>query len=254
MRTVGKGLIFGLLISLMTITLIVVTPYFFYWQAVANNSDLNSLSTADRSIVYPLRIKPTEFVLSRPSEQIRILSNGAMRDPNSNVLYALGVQALDEDGNIILDRTFHLRSNIRYVRGSTKLLLPAASIRPRNNLIPSAGDATIIMFPRPVTKILLREVKLGDGVGRILARVQEQRPVSERQIKVGWQRLAPAEKEEISAGSPLGHAMLTEAEKQQLLISRWNPVGPSGVEGRDYLQVMLYERTEHSTALARRSE
>ncbi len=254
MRTVGRVVGWGLLVSLIIISFIASMPYLSYFQRGLRNGDLQTIESENRSIVYPLRIEPTEFVLSRPQRQIRIISNAKMEYSSADPVYAFSVQALDDESNIVLERAIYLRSTIRYIRGSDKRLLPSAFVRPQTHTIPSTGDSTIIEFRRPITVLRLSEAQLGRGVQGILARVQEQRPVSERQIEVGWQRLAPAEQDEIAAGSPLGHSLLTEAERRKLLVSRWNPVGPSGVEGRDYIQVMLYERTGAKLAPARRSE
>ncbi|WP_126173417.1 hypothetical protein [Altericroceibacterium xinjiangense] len=199
------------------------------------------------SLVYPLRAEPTEFVFSRPQEHVRLLTNADAVPVGPEPTYAYHVEARDEQGRTVVDRNIYLRSVRLYVRGpdgreSEGRLLPHAFTGDESGLVPSGGDAMLIDFERPVSSIRLAQVALGPGVGRILARVQEYRPVSARQLEVGWDRMSADERESLTAGNPLGPDRVGVAEQERILRREWHPVGPSGVRGRDYRLSALYER------------
>ena len=195
----------------------------------------------DGSIVYPLRREATEFVFSQPQQRARILTSAGLMPNRDLPYYAYEIEGLNEAGQVVWKKTIHLRSLRLFVRGPRGRLIPHAFTSDERTLVPSASDTILLDFGRPISAVRLREYRLGAGVGRILARVQERRPVPQRDLQIGWQRLSDEEQEELAAGSALDPALLTGPEKRALLIRRWNPVGPSGIRGRNYLQTMLYE-------------
>lgn len=207
---------------------------------------------AQPSLVYPLRRLPSKFVLSRPQERVRILTNAELRPGATEPHYGFVVEALDARGATAWRREIHVRTLPLFVRNRRGKLVPHVFLAEPGALQLSAADATLIDFGRPVSALRLRATSKDLGVGRVLARVQEQRPMSPRQLEVGWQRLNEDAKAQLTAGNPLGSALTGEDERQRLLIQRWSPVGPAGVEGRDYLQTILYER--HGPARASRAE
>lgn len=197
---------------------------------------------AQPSLVYPLRSKPTEFVFSRPQERIRILTNAELKPGADDPRYGFVVEALDARGAVVWRREIHVRSIPLFVRDRGGRVVPHVFLPERGALQPSAADVTLIDFGQPVSAIRMSASGSDPGAGRIFARVQEQRPLSRRQLQVGWQRLSQDEQEQLTAGNPLGPTLTSEAERKRLLANRWNPVGPAGIKGRDYLQTIIYER------------
>lgn len=197
---------------------------------------------AQPSLVYALRREPTSFVFSRPQERVRILTNAELRPGVTEPRYGFVVEALDARGASVWRRAVHVRTIPLFVRGRRGRLVPHVFLAEPGALRVSASDATLIDFGRPVSAVRLRVGSQDASVGRTFARVHEQRPVSRSQLQVGWQRLSEAEQAQLTAGNPLGPVLTGEAERRQLLIQRWNPLGPSGVHGRDYVQTILYER------------
>ena len=197
---------------------------------------------AQPSLAYALEREPSTFVFSRPQQRVRILSNVELAGGAMNPLYGFRVEALVEDGERFWSRDIHVRSVPLDVRRDDGKLVPHAFIRESGAGRLSAGDVTLIDFGRPASAVLLSAVIREPGARRMLVRIQEQRPLSERQQEVGWDRLSPRERNLLSAGNPLGPALLSDDERRNLLVSRWNPVGPAGVEGRDYRRTLIYER------------
>ncbi|NTZ43985.1 hypothetical protein G7A66_13020 [Altererythrobacter sp. SALINAS58] len=239
MRILGRSLFAAALLGSVGIAIFLLMSQLPSFEA---RSPLTAAKDLDASIVYPLRGQTTEFVFSTPQEQTRILSSADVLPEGTFPSYAYTVEALDGGGRVLWKKDINLRSLRLFVRGPEGLLIPHAFTSADKSTIPSAGDETLIDFGQPVAAIRLREHWRGPHVGRILVRVQEHEPIANRQLKTAWQRLSVAEQEDLAAGSPLGPELLTIEERRQLLINRWKPVGPSGIPGRDYSQIMLYER------------
>lgn len=240
MRILGR-VIFGLVVLVLTgagAALLIRALPAADFSGLANATTRN----LDGSIVYPLRRVETEFVFSQPLQRARILTSAGLMPNRDLPYYAYEIEGLNEAGQMVQKKTIHLRSLRLFVRGPRGQLLPHAFTSDERALVPSASDAILVDFGQPVSAVRLREHRLGPGVGWILARVQERRLVPERELEIGWQRVSQEEQEELALGSALDPALLNQQEKRALLIKRWNPVGPSGIPGRNYLQTMLYER------------
>lgn len=201
-----------------------------------------SYGAAEPSLVYSLHREATKFVLNRPQDRVRILTNAELRPGAVEPRYGFLVEALDSTGAVVWRRTIYVRSIPLFVRDRRGKLMPHVFLAERGALQPSAADTTLIDFRGPVSAIRISAGKRDPGVGRILVRVQELRPNSARQLEVGWQRLSKGEQTRLTAGNPLGPSLTSEAERQRLLAERWNPVGPAGVEGHNYFQTIIYER------------
>lgn len=199
-------------------------------------------SAARPSLVYRIDPQPTDFVFSRPQRRVRILTNAQLRRGGVNPYYSVIIEALDSEGETVWRREIHTRSARLFVRNQRGQSVPHAFTSDLKGLVPSAADLALIDFGAPVTAVRLREGKRGSSVAEILGRVQEQRPISERQLEVGWERLSKAEQARLAAGNVLNPALISETERRRLLRERWHPVGPAGVRGQDYVQALLYER------------
>lgn len=209
---------------------------------LTTGSSTANRSGADASLAYVLRQQPTTFVFSRPQERVRLLTNAELRPGAHDPRYGILVEALDQEGAVVWSRSIFVRSIPLFVRREQGRLRPHAFLAGEGALQPSAADATLIDFGRPVAAIRVSGRERDRGAGRIFARVQEQRPISERQLAIGWQRLSEAEHAQLTAGNPLGPVLTSAAERRRLLAERWYPVGPAGIEDRDYVQIMIYER------------
>jgi hypothetical protein len=240
-RFAGR-LLFGALLVALGLVLVLLLRAGIAGAGLTSPSAAPAYDEIKPSLVYALRSKPTRFVFSRPQERVRILTNAELPVGATEKSYGFLVEALDGRGSIIWRREIHVRSVALFVRDERGRLMPHVFMAQQGALQPSAADATMIDFDRPVSAIRFSARGTNPGVARILVRVQEQRPLSSRQVEVGWQRLSEVEQAQLTAGNPIGPAPTSEAERQRLLINGWNPVGPAGVQGRDYVQTVLYER------------
>jgi hypothetical protein len=201
------------------------------------------IEDAKPSLVYALHDKPTTFVLSRPQQVVRILTNADLRPGASFPRYGLTIEGLGAGGKIVWRSSVYARSIRLFVRSSDGRLLPHTFRPRRSDLVTSAADVALFDFGQPVEAVRLTRAPSDPGVGEVLVRVQERRNLSARQLDVGWDRLSSDQRADLTSGNPLGSELTTEEERRRLLVSRWHPVGPSGVDGQDYRQVLLYERT-----------
>lgn len=241
MRLTGR-ILFAAALFLLALSLVLLLRAGLASAGLTPSETGPSFGAAEPSLVYALQRDGTKFVLSKPQDRVRILTNAELRPGAVEPRYGFLVEALDQAGAVVWRRTIYVRSIPLFVRNRRGKLLPHVFLAERGALQPSAADITLIDFPGPVSAIRMSAGKRDPGVGRILARIQDQRPISGRQLEVGWQRLSKGEQAQLTAGNPLGPSLTSEAERQRLLVGRWNPVGPAGVEGRDYFQTIIYER------------
>jgi hypothetical protein len=241
MRIAGRLLFAALVIALCTILLLVARTWIANLRHDARPA-ARAYGEAQPSLVYILQPQPTLFMFSRPQQRVRVLTNSELRRHAKDTHYSVIVEAISATGDVVWRRDIHARTVRLFVRRPNGKLVPHAFTPQRDGLVASAGDETLIDFAQPVVGLRLREGMRARGVASILARVQEHRPISERQLQVGWQRLTRVQQEQLSAGNPLGPALVNSEERRRLLMGRWHPVGPAGVEGRNYVQTTLYER------------
>ncbi len=241
MRLAGR-MLFGALVLVLCAVLFLVARASLAQLRHDARPAARPYGEAQPSLVYKLRRQPTLFVFSRPQRRVRVLTNSQLRRRTSDPHYSVIVEAIDTSGDVIWRRDIHARTVRLFIRRPNGKLVPRAFTPQRDGLVSSAGDETLVDFAQPVVAVRLREGTRAPGVASILARVQELRPISERQLQVGWQRLTRVQQEQLSAGNPLGPALVSPEERRRLLTERWHPVGPAGVEGRNYFQTMLYER------------
>lgn len=200
------------------------------------------IADADRSIGYALSDRPTTFVFSRPQRMVRIITNAQLGRAAVFPRYGIMVEAISADNRIVSNQRIFARSIQLFVRGARKHLVPRTFMLPNEGAKLSAGDIAIIAYGEPVAAVRVAVGMSDPEVVGIVARVQEQRPVSPRQLSVGWDRISESEREQLAAGSALPPALIGEHARRGLLRRRWHPVGPAGVLGQDYDQVALYER------------
>lgn len=241
MRLAGR-LLFGFVLLLLGLGLLQLVRHGLGAVGLTTPAAGPAYGEARPSLVYALRSEPTSFVFSRPQDRVRMLTNAELQGGAGEPRYGFLIEGLDVGGAVAWRRVVYVRSIPLVVRDRRGRLLPHVFLPEPDALRLSAADVTLVDFGTPVSAIRVSSRASDRTVGRILARVQEQRPLSARQLEVGWQRLSVDEQDQLTAGNPLGRLLTGQAERQRLLVRRWYPVGPAGVEGRDYLKAIVYER------------
>ncbi|MBA3669169.1 MAG: hypothetical protein H0W71_03775 [Sphingomonas sp.] len=237
----------GRLLTALVLLGVIFLVVSWLWSTVSKALPPGMLSKqdyrlTDPSFVFPLRRdRYVRFPFSQPHDSARLITHADLHPGVYGGAYSLIVEALGSDGQVILRREIFLRSIVLYSRDLRGRIVPR-SFYADSTLTPSASDITVLDFQRPVNELRLKAGRLDPGVARIVARVQEQRPISIRQLAVGWQRLSHREQERMAEGNAFPAEMLTDEERRNLLANRWYPVGPAGVQGIHYDRTILYER------------
>ncbi len=240
MRILGRALfalVIAIALGLSLVVLVAATG-----GALRQRLAPPSIAEAERSIAYALGEGPTTFVFSRPQTMVRIITNAQLTQRAEFPRYGIIVEALGTDDRMISRQRIFARSIQLFVRDTRGRTAPRTFLLPDDTARISAGDIAIIDYGRPVAAIRIAAATSDTDVQGIVARVQERRPVSRRKLAIGWDRLGESEQEKLAAGSALPAALTGEQAQQRLLVTRWHPVGPAGVLGRDYSQIALYER------------
>ncbi|MES2354533.1 MAG: hypothetical protein V4568_09030 [Pseudomonadota bacterium] len=201
-------------------------------------------------------LAPTErwltFSVLPGSTQIRLLSNGSFRDfsaakamrasnPTKRWQYALEIEVLDNDGNSLLKRVHHYRSDVAEVMDPDgKVFTPSYYLRAR--LTPSSsGVINLNLAGLPsATKLRIRSASIDPDLADVLVRAYFLQHNSDRSVEHRWGRLNDEQKLALSKGSVYSPELLNDEEKRNLLLTMWRPTGPQGVQDIDYQARELY--------------
>ena len=74
----------------------------------------------------------------------------------------------------------------------------------------------------------------------------------EQQPALAFRRLSRREQRKLAAANAFPIDMLTREEMSYLARNHWRPVGPQGIEGRDYEAFVLYESSLRGKRRAQR--
>jgi hypothetical protein len=201
---------------------------------------------ARRLITYRLDpVRPTVFRFSQPLDEMRIIAQPVFARgsaaPGETWIYSIQITLLDAAGNPVGKHHIHARSiyleadgirraPLRYYRGSTDLVATA--------------DEFHIAGAAPVAAIQVLAGPSNPDVIAIDVRVGEQRPLSDAAAQAAFSRFSPEDRARLSAANAFPAPLLTGAERASIARNQWRPVGPVGIDGRDYRTGVLYEEAE----------
>ncbi len=188
-----------------------------------------------------------EFQLDGNGSSIHVVSNASVSreqviDNDLDWTYSFDYQLLDSDGRLLREGEYYHRTHITRYRDSehgnivTKNFLLNALQLPtdsRKMVVPIARDQ------RPV-QLRLRVHHTDPALLNILFRVYEKEVLAVQKLEYRWQRFSESSKQVLARGSVYGPEHLRFSEQQNLLRSRWRPLGPGGVIGGDYRLRKLY--------------
>jgi hypothetical protein len=203
----------------------------------------DSARIARRLIVYRLDpARPTVFRFTQPVRLTRILTSPVV-DRHTAVrgqewVYGLRAQLLAGDGRIIATHDVYSRSgligangerigSVRFFRGSADQV--------------GSADEMRIASPEPVAAVALYAGLSQPRVRAIDVRVYERRFVSPGAAITGFSRLSPDDRARLARANAFPSDMLSAQERANIAINQWKPIGPAGIEGRDYRMLVQYE-------------
>lgn len=198
---------------------------------------------ARRLIVY--RLDPerqTTFRFTQPVRQARIITNPILApesaDKRKSRAYAIRVELLDGQGRVVAQREIHSRTALldlagrrrgpyRFYRGSSEVVAPSDEVR--------------IASVQPFSVIRLIAAENAADLVAIDVRVSERRPLLTSTASTAFVRYSQGDKARLAAPNAFPPELLTAAERANIAINQWRPVGPTGIDGRDHRMRVLYE-------------
>ncbi|NOQ34597.1 MAG: hypothetical protein GQ569_01715 [Methylococcaceae bacterium] len=230
-----------------------------YLEKLKSEQDLSSSKAATR-IVYPLNNKDwIAFPIPEGSNKVRMISNAHIAKikhipPDSIWRYSLNYQLLAADGSLLEENVYHQRTRLTVYKNVKKG-------RNFSNFYPNdkeesyyanfyASDKDIVLDGRvihlslhTIKKVASIRVRLNDfqaDIKGVAVRVYAPVKISSHRVKKLWGRLSLDEKEALAKGSVFPASLLSEYEKINLLKNQWQPLGPLGIETKDYESKTLY--------------
>ena len=198
---------------------------------------------ARRLIVYRLDpVRVTEFRFTQPVMQTRIvvhpvLGNDPVR-PGQTWLYGFKAELLDSAGGVVATRTVHARATLLAADGTP--IGPRRYFRNDAARL-AAGDEIRLAEQVPFASLRLTALPSDPGITQLDVRVSERRPLITSAAQSAFFRFSPEDQARLSAPNAFPPQLLTEAERTNIAISQWRPVGPLGIDGRDHVMGVLYE-------------
>lgn len=222
------------------------------WLATANVSGLpvELLEDAQRSSAYAV---PEEqwltFSLLPSGGRLRLLANAQLPLDEVDLglpepvkwTYALHYRVLDGQDRVLSSETLQLESVVGVIEQADGSRLRALYQAPGGAAV---TEGRLVYLAEPganANRIQLRLAPLTAPVTAVLARLYQREQIPEHQLGYQWQRLSSAEKARLGEASVHGPARLSDRERRALLRRRWQPLAPSGIEGRDYQRITLYQ-------------
>ena len=239
---VGRSTVFAILAALAAYGGWVWAAPLARYLVSAQDSTQMDLRIAGRALAYRLeQNRPMTFVLSQPAERIKVLAHAAVISSAADVVdatYTLRLALFDVNGAQIAK----YRRSFMSGRGSGLLSDGRARRFYRSGEADIWGqDQLVIRSDVPFSRV---DITLEDSdpiVKGVDARVYERRPLSAGDGRAVFLRRSEEERAAMTAFSPFPPEMLSASEIVQLASNLWRPVGPVGIEGRDYNALVIYE-------------
>ena len=219
---------------------------------------IQDLARATQGAVLRLGGPAIEFVLAPSTTAVRILSNANLSDINGarqarkvNLArrwnYTLEIEEVRADGS-----SFRMSHSFR--RDLIEAVLPVGqtgtgSFYLRKDAPSPMAAATLRLDyaggQRPA-RLRIRLVSADVDIADVLLRVASPEPLTDRSAETMWSRLSEEQRTRLSSGNLYPADLLIKQERNNLMASRWRPLGPTGdVEGRD---IYVLDASERGTA------
>lgn len=217
----------------------------YSYMSEGRSIDNRDAHITKRSITYRIPSeKPITFAFSQPVTKAKILVHLAveeqLRDLEGGFVYGLRMRWLGANGDELSTHEAYFQSDPPDQVFESGVLW--RFFRTRAELI-AEQDSLIVESPAAATWLELEAFDADTGIVGIDARVFEQRSYIGNQSLQIFRRLSNDSKALLTASNAFPVTMLTEEEQTNLGRNFWRPVGPIGIDGRDYEKLVLYEAT-----------
>lgn len=198
---------------------------------------------ARRLVVYRLdTARQTTFRFTQPVRQTRLITHpilaAASAGKGESWAYAVLAELIDGSGQVMARREIYARTALleadgrrrgpyRFYRGSTEQIAPSDEVR--------------LASEQPFHAIRLTSMDLARDLVAIDVRVSERRPLLTSAADSAFLRYSTDDKLRLASPNAFPPELLTAAERSNIAINQWRPVGPVGIDGRDYRMRVIYE-------------
>jgi hypothetical protein len=189
--------------------------------------------------------RATVFRFSQPIHQVRLITLPIIAPgqamPGQGWTYGIRAELLDASGRGIVTRQLYTFSFLFAKDGSHRG--PWQFYRGRNELVGLSNEVRL-SSATPFSGMRLLTGTTDRGVIGVDARVYERRPIIASAAQSAFVRLSPGERKRLSRSNAFPADMLTSQERINISVNQWRPVGPAGIDGRDYNMGVLYENED----------
>lgn len=223
-------------------------PPLAQYLAEARSTTMVEDRISDRALVYRLpQDRPLSFAFSQPVSRVKLLVQPAVaatdRAREAGFVYGLRMRLFDGDGaEIAVNETF-LQAD-----GPDAVFASGQTWRFFRNRPEMVGeqDHLVIESPLPASRIEVEQVDPDPAILGVDVRLYEQRPFLSAQPLATFRRMSERDRRELSAPNAFPEELLSRAEMEYIAINHWRPIGPQGIEGRDYDALVLYESSRRA--------
>lgn len=219
------------------------------WLLTSQPRKASEISIARRVISYRLDpSRATVFRLSQPIKQVRLITFPIIAPgqalPGQGWTYGIQAELLDASGKIVAKRPIYTFSFLFGKDGHHRG--PWQYYRGRDELVGLSNEVRLTAA-EPFSAVRLLTGSTDRGVIGVDARVYERRPLIDSAARSAFVRFSPSERKRLSRSNSFPTEMLTADERFNIAINQWRPVGPAGIDGRDYNMGVLYETEDEVT-------
>ncbi|MDD1622425.1 MAG: hypothetical protein LUQ11_13195 [Methylococcaceae bacterium] len=208
-------------------------------QSLADAPDISLVYTVKRGqwLTFPI---PEEI------SRLRILSNAHIprlpADPLvSNWKYGVRYQLLKKDNSLLREGVYLHRSNLPLAT-DTQGKSTFGEFYLQEALWPLSDRSAILAWDDLNEAAYLRigfETEHPE-IEEIAIRAYTPIKISPHRLASEWLRMDSQQQDNLASGSIYPASLLSEFEKQNLMKHQWHPIGPTGIEGRDFEAKTLY--------------
>lgn len=219
------------------------------WARLFSGVPLTMADTLDNSLVYTVkRGQSLTFALTEESALLRIISNAHIAATSSPALdtdwrYGIRYQFLQADGEVLREGVYWQLSRLPVAKTEQGEPDYGEFYLHDKQIMPLADRSAIFAWHDLKKAVLLRlSFDTGPKIDEIAFRAYVPNKISGARLATEWLRMSEQQQDELAQGSVYPATLLSEYEKQNLLKHHWRPLGPQGIDGKDYVSGTLYTR------------
>ena len=224
-------------------------------EAYFDTSPQSALPERSRvNLAYPLsEEKWLDFSLLDYDQEIKIVSNAEVPvDVELNVddrlIYTFEYQVVDGDGQVLKQGEISQKTRqLIFFDHETQQNYVSSSYYPA---IANPLDSRLYMLNlrgyQGARLLRLRVKYKQQPITEVIARVYHHVPIASNKLDYQWQRMSIERKNSLARSSVYfsQQQLLTDEEKRLLINNLWTPMGPLGVNDKDYITKKLYVKRE----------